>query len=425
MKITILTVGTRGDVQPFVALGQGLKAAGHDVAICTSVTFEPFIEAHGLTYAYMNDDIIRFIDSEAGREAMDKTDNIFAWIKLAIQMTNAMKPVYRRMLDEEWAAAQGSEALIYHPKALGGYHIAEKLGIPGFLSLPMPLYVPTAAFPSIVLPEWNLGGGYNKMSYTVAASMSQVALGNLVNVWRQETLGLPKRSVLASELVRSDGRPVPVLHCYSPHVLPEPKDWPETAVATGYWFLDHHNDWQPSDDLLDFLAAGAPPVYVGFGSISGRDPARTTRAIIEALSRTRQRGILATGWGGLQADTLPDSIFKLDAAPHDWLFPRMTAVVHHGGAGTTAAGLRAGVPTIVCPFFGDQPFWGRRVAALGVGPKPIPQKQLSADALTAAIRTVSTDMTIRRKAVRLGQELGQEDGVANAINFIETMQEKQ
>ena len=419
MKILLLTVGTRGDVQPFVALGQGLKARGHEVTICAPVTFEPLITAHGLRYAYQNDEIIRFIDSDAGRQAMETADNLLTWIKLAIKMSRQIKPVYRRMLDEAWAAAPGSEAIIYHPKALGGYDIAEKLDIPGFLSLPFPAYVPTAAFPAVVFPPWQLGGWINKLSYVITGRLAQASLGGVVSAWRQESLGLAKRPVLAGELVRADGRPVPVLHCYSRHVLPEPADWPETAVVTGYWFLDRKDNWQPPAQLTDFLAAGPPPVYVGFGSIAGRDPAKATRATIQALAQTGQRGILATGWGGLQTTDLPDTVFKLSAVPHDWLFPRMAAVVHHGGAGTTAAGLRAGVPTVICPFFGDQPFWGRRVAALGVGPEPVPQKKLTADRLARAIETAITDPRIRQRAADLGAKIRPEDGVKRAVRLIE------
>ncbi|NEO00729.1 MAG: glycosyltransferase family 1 protein, partial [Moorea sp. SIO3I7] len=168
------------------------------------------------------------------------------------------------------------------------------------------------------------------------------------------------------------------------------------------------------------LDAGNPPVYVGFGSMAGRDPQRLTEIVIEGLQQANVRGIIATGWGGLAVDDLPDSIFKIDSAPHDWLFPRMAAVVHHGGAGTTAAGLRAGRPTIICPFFVDQPFWGDRVHALGVGSKPIPQKTLTAEKLATAIREVTTNQTIRQNAEALGKQIRDEDGIANAIAIIES-----
>ena len=152
--------------------------------------------------------------------------------------------------------------------------------------------------------------------------------------------------------------------------------------------------------------------------MAGRDPERLTRIVIGALQQAKVRGILATGWGGLSADDLPETIFKLEQAPHDWLFPQMAAVVHHGGAGTTAAGLRAGCPTVICPFFGDQPFWGQRVRELGVGSEPIPQKKLTIEKLAAAIQTVTTVPTIQQKAERIGKKLRQEEGVARAVALI-------
>ncbi|MEL6263944.1 MAG: glycosyltransferase, partial [Cyanobacteria bacterium J06626_6] len=206
---------------------------------------------------------------------------------------------------------------------------------------------------------------------------------------------------------------------YSRHVAPEPTDWPENVIASGYWFLDQQTAWEPPADLKAFLDSGDAPVYVGFGSMAGRDPERLTRIVIGALQQAKVRGILATGWGGLSAEDLPKTIFKLEQAPHDWLFPQMAAVVHHGGAGTTAAGLRAGCPTVICPFFGDQPFWGQRVRELGVGSGPIPQKQLTVEKLAAAIQTVTTNSTAQQKAKALGEKLRQEDGIARAIALID------
>jgi sterol 3beta-glucosyltransferase len=209
------------------------------------------------------------------------------------------------------------------------------------------------------------------------------------------------------------------LYAYSPVVLPTPADWDRSSVAAGYWFLDRPRSWEPSASLRAFLIAGPPPVYVGFGSMPSQDAARTTRIVLAALERTGQRGVLATGWGGLAAADLPPSVYLLAEAPHDWLFPQMAAVVHHGGAGTTAAALRAGVPTVICPFFGDQPFWGRRVATLGAGPPPIPQRRLTVDALSAAVRTAVSDPAIRERAAAVGAAIRAEDGVYNAIAAIE------
>ena len=153
--------------------------------------------------------------------------------------------------------------------------------------------------------------------------------------------------------------------------------------------------------------------------MAGRNPAKVTQLVVAALQKAGVRGLIATGWGGLKANDLPETIFKLEQAPHDWLFERVTAVVHHGGAGTTAAGLRAGKPTVICPFFGDQPFWGQRVALLGAGSAPIPQKKLTVENLAVAVQTAVNNAAMRQQAAALGHQIRQEDGVANAIAIIE------
>jgi UDP:flavonoid glycosyltransferase YjiC (YdhE family) len=218
---------------------------------------------------------------------------------------------------------------------------------------------------------------------------------------------------------RLDHLPTPALYGYSPSVVPKPANWSDRIQITGYWFLDQASDWQPSPVLLDFLAAGLPPVYVGFGSMSGEDAAQLTQIILGALKHTGQRGVLLTGWGGIAQTELPDDVFLLSSVPHDWLFPQMAAVVHHGGAGTTAAALRAGVPSVVVPFFGDQPFWGDRVMKLGTSPSPIPKAELTVDRLAAAITTAVTNSAMQQQAKAIGVAIRAENGVQEAIEAIE------
>ena len=305
--------------------------------------------------------------------------------------------------------------MIYHPKALGGYSIAEKLTIPGILAVPLPLYSPTSAFPSPILPVGDLGGPLNRASHRLAVCLAAASMKGTLNSWRREALGLaPARNELELH-----GRPVLRLYPYSPAVIPTPADWDAYSLATGYWFLEHTPGWTPEPALLRFLDGGPPPVYVGFGSMPSEDAAAKTSVILAALAETGLRGVLATGWGGLASMQVPDDVFVLDAAPHDWLFPRMAAVVHHGGAGTTGAGMRAGVPAVICPFFGDQPFWGRRVAALGIGPEPIAQKRLTVERLAAALRRVTEDAGMRDRAAALGAKIRAEDGISRAIQAIE------
>jgi sterol 3beta-glucosyltransferase len=219
-------------------------------------------------------------------------------------------------------------------------------------------------------------------------------------------------------------RQTPVLYGYSPAVLPRPADWDESTHVTGYWFLNPEGAWTPPPALVEFLQAGPPPVYVGFGSMSHREPEETAQLVLQALAQTHQRAILLSGWSGLQGLEAPDSVFTIDAIPHAWLFPRVAAVVHHGGAGTTAAGLRAGVPSVVIPFFGDQTFWGQRIAQLGVGPAPIPRQKLTVERLAQAIGQAANDREMRQHASSLGSTIRAEDGIARAVAIMQQIKER-
>jgi sterol 3beta-glucosyltransferase len=410
-RILIITIGSRGDIQPFIALGKGLQAAGHEVALQTAEAYKPFVEENGLTYAYMNNDFMLLAESKEGQAAVEGGGKL--------SLMKKVMPMLRRMLEDEWQAARDfrPDAIIHHPKSLGGYHIAEKLNVPLFLSLALPLYTPTRAYPVPILSGIRLGAGFNRFSYKLMGWASAPYMG-VINDFRVKTLGLTKRGRFASELVKPNGEPVPVLYAYSPHVLPVPEDYPPHVHVTGYWFLDQHADWQPSAELAQFLAAGAPPIYVGFGSMSGAKAQERAKIVIDALAKSGQRGLLASGWGGLKVSDLPSNVFTLEQAPHDWLFPRVSAVAHHGGAGTTAAGLRAGKPTIIVPFIADQPFWGKVVYELGVGPQPIPQNKLTVDALTAAMQRVVTDAEMRHRAEGMGEKIRAEDGIGDAVKII-------
>lgn len=421
MKIFILTLGTRGDVQPYIALSRGLIAAGHEVMICAPSSFKGFITEYGVQYGHMDNEILRLIDTDAGRDALEDSTNLVNWLKTYAALAKQVKPMQIRMVaDAGKAAAQFQpDLIIYHPKAMAGPHLAEKYNIPRIMSVPLPIFTPTVEFPSIVFPNWNLGGWYNKLTYSLSVKLAWMQYRSVINSWREKDLGLSPATKSFNEMEMADGQPTPTIYPYSDYVVPRPADWPETTISPGYWFLKRAEAWQPSADLTAFLEAGPPPVYVGFGSMAGKDPAKKAQVVIDGLQKAGQRGLIATGWGGLSVHDLPDTILKIDAAPHDWLFERVTAVIHHGGAGTTAAGLRAGKPTIICPFMGDQPFWGRRVAKLGVGVDPIPQRKLNADNLGAAIQKVTGDTQIQQRAAALGEKIRSEDGVAQAVAFIE------
>ena len=296
---------------------------------------------------------------------------------------------------------------------MGGYHVAEAMGIPGFLALASPALSPTREFPVPVLPLPGLGGALNRLSYGAFFRSITLPYRRMVNRWRVQTLGLPALPPLASEL-ELRGEPVFKLYPCSPRVVPVLADWDARSTMTGYWFLNQGSGWRPPGVLAKFLESGPPPVFVGFGS-AAPDPEGSRAAALVALERLKLRGVLATGRRG----TAGPGIIEIEGAPHDRLFPRMAAVVHHGGAGTTAEGLRAGKPAAVFPSnFGDQLFWGRRVHALGAGPEPAPQKRLTAEGLAAAIRTITEDEGMRSRAAELGEGIRAEDGVARAVEIV-------
>jgi sterol 3beta-glucosyltransferase len=416
MRITILAAGSRGDVQPYVALGMGLQQAGHEVRLVASSDFEAFIESRGLGFFSAGVDMRRLLQAEEARAtlAAERSTLRGLW-----QTFREWQPAIERIQECMWQASQEAQAIVFSTLGMGAYHIAERLRLPCCWALTFPMFGRTRTRPNPLLPALPLGGGYNLLTHIFVERFWQQLVGRAYNSWRQAQLDLPLIPLRRWPYTQLHGQPVPLLYSYSPAVVPRPPDWSEHAHVTGYWFLDHSPDWRPPADLLGFLESGPPPVYVGFGSMNTRDPEGTSRIVLDALKRSGQRGVIAMGWGGLSQLALPDQVLVVESVPHDWLFPRMAAVVHHGGAGTTGAGLRSGVPTIVIPFAGDQPFWARRVKALGVGPDPIPRSHLTADRLADAISVAVMSEPIRRRAARLGQIIRAEDGVGNAVRVLD------
>lgn len=413
MKLTIFAAGSRGDIQPCIALGKGLQQAGYQVRLAAPEDFAGFVGEHGLDFHPLGGDVQQIMASDTGRDFMESGGG--NPLKSIRAMRTMIGPIVRQMTADAFAACRDAQALI----CLGvffpfGQSIAEALNIPIISLEPTPL-LPTRAFPA---PSWpiqrSLGRWHNTLSGLAMLEVIWLWYRPFVNEFRQR-LGLPPRR--AAYFYRQF-RFIPLLSAYSPSLIPHPADWPDSVHITGYFFLDSQTDWQPTPDLQAFLEAGDPPVYIGFGSMAGRNSEQLAELILEALARSSQRGVLLTGWGGLRAEQVPGTVFVLDSAPHSWLFPRMAAVVHHGGAGTTAEGLRAGVPTVVIPFVFDQPFWGARLSALGLGPEPIPRKKLTANRLTDAINAAVTDDKMRQQARLCSEAIRAEDGVGRAVEII-------
>ena len=414
MKLTIAAAGTRGDVQPYVALGTGLASAGFDVHVLTSDDFETLVTDAGLTFRSIGGSIEQTLQSEEWRQTVESGNFLKVMRKMNAEMTQRAHEITAKLPP----LLTDTDLLIAATGGVPGtLAVAEKLGTPLMLAFVFPI-TPTRDYASPLMPFDSLGGVVNRASFRVMqAALWQT--GRVGDLTVRRALGVPPPPPLTGPVPRLMRRGVPMLYGFSRHVLPPPADWNDNTHVTGYWFLDQADTWTPPADLVAFLERGSPPVYIGFGSMSGRNPQESAAIALEALKLSGQRGVIASGWGGLHAEDLPDSVYMLRSAPHSWLFPRMAAVVHHGGAGTTAAGLRAGVPTVIIPFMGDQPFWGRRMARLGVGTAPIPRKHLSAPSLAAAITRTVTDQTLRQRAAEIGENIRAEDGITNAVYVIE------
>ena len=351
MRVAIHTLGTRGDVQPYIALALGLMQHGHAVQLAAPVQFAAFVQDRGIPLAPLPGEFLDVMETPEGKAAIAGGEGFGAGLKLL----KHVRPMMRTLLDAEWAAVKGfgPDAIVYHPKSLAAPHLAEKLRVPSLLASPLPGFTPTSAFPSPLLPFATLGP-LNRLNHQLAIGGASLLFGRLIRDWRT-SLRLPARRA-----AQDSG----TIYAYSPHVLPKPHDWSGDVLVSGYWFLNN-SSWQADERLSAFLQGGEPPVYIGFGSMPGLDPVQMTKLVTAALAKTGKRGLLATGGGALGVGANTGKVHFIGAAPHDQLFAHVGAVVHHGGAGTTAAALRAGRPMVAVPFFGDQPFWGRRIAELG------------------------------------------------------------
>ncbi|UVS81516.1 glycosyltransferase, MGT family [Actinokineospora sp. UTMC 2448] len=567
-----MTLGTRGDVQPFVALARGLAEAGHDAVVAAPRRFADLVGGAGVAFAGIDDGPLRLLDAGVLGEVAS------GGLRARIALARRLPALFGQVLDDCWTvASQGADVVVHNGQVIAGQHVAERLGRPAVLGLPIPMFVPTREFPwpGQALPAW-LPGSLNRASY-LGMKGPALAFARTVDRWRA-AIGLSRRPGRHDPLRAPDGAPTPVLHAVSRHILPRPADWPQSAEVTGYWFLDSpsgrdgsaaagvppevglssgggsqvgaglppeagrssggvplagaglpseverlpgagsqvgaglpseverssEGGWpvgaglsseagespgagsqgggaSPSEagrlsgaqvgagssseversseggsqvgaglssevgqgpggalplggalppgvassgrglsaELAAFLDAGAPPVFVGFGSMSGPDPAATTATVVRAARAVGVRVVLGTGWGGLAAEQGPD-VFAVAEAPFDRLFPRVAAVVHHGGAGTVAAAAAAGRPQVVCPFVGDQPFWGRRLHRLGVAPAPIDQRALDADRLAAAIEH-ALSAEVADRAAELGARVRAERGVETAVARLEAI----
>jgi sterol 3beta-glucosyltransferase len=410
MNITILTYGSRGDVQPFIALALGLQKNGHVVKLAAPHKFDEFVTLHGIIFVPLAGD-----PEEISRLLNDAGTNP---VRAVVSMSRYVFSIALQVSRAAFSACEGADLIIHSFLfTVGGHSWAREHNIPDISVQTFPMFAPTRDFPNVSVPGVSPG----LSSYFSHWFASQI-------FWHGGNGGYGSIRRAAPEILYPkklywpfDKKPrrfqTPLLFAYSPNVLPRPSDWGEHVHVTGYFFLAEET-WQPSNALSEFLAAGDPPVCVSFGSMVNRDAKRIDQIVRDGLRQTNNRGIVLSGWSGVENQSSMDLLY-LESAPHEWLLPRCKMVVHHGGAGTTSAGLRAGIPNIVVPFTADQPFWGNRVHAIGAGPKPILVKNLSAKKLALTIAEAELS-AVRERAQFIGQRIRREDGVKDAVELIET-----
>ncbi|KAL6650357.1 hypothetical protein ACP70R_009282 [Stipagrostis hirtigluma subsp. patula] len=442
MQIVILIVGTRGDVQPFVAIGKRLQDYGHRVRLATHANFKEFVLTAGLEFYPLGG------DPKILAEYMVKNKGFLPSgpSEIAIQRKQIKEIIFSLLPackdpDPDTGIPFKVDAIIANPPAYGTYTCGGSTestdsyilyhAMDVSLSYPAPslkstnllrnivnrgsnvccLFRPTSEFPH-PLSRVKQSAGY-RLSYQIVDSMIWLGIRDMINEFRKKKLKLRPVTYLSG--AQGSGNDIPHGYIWSPHLVPKPKDWGPKIDVVGFCFLDLASNYVPPEPLVKWLEAGDKPIYVGFGSLPVQEPQKMTEIIVKALEMTGQRGIINKGWGGLGSLAEPkDFVYLLDNCPHDWLFLQCKAVVHHGGAGTTAAGLKAACPTTIVPFFGDQPFWGDRVHARGLGPAPIPVDQFCLPKLVDAIKFM-LEPAVKEKAVELAKAMESEDGVTGAV----------
>jgi sterol 3beta-glucosyltransferase len=408
--ITILCAGSRGDVQPYLALAVELKKLGKDVRVAAPIMFEELFGSYGIDFYPVGGDYETLnVDPEMIRQAQ-KADNP---LKMFFSFQK-MKKYGIHMVDDYYSACKGSDLNVYHPGVTIGYFLAEKFGIPSVLASPFPINR-TKERPSVILyGKVKPSPLVNSISYSLLQKMLWMASeSSLKPFWKEKFGRLPENFGAPFER-HADPRHPAVVSC-SNAVFPRPQDWNKHIHQYGYWFLEEREEYTPTPKLVEFLEQGDKPIYIGFGSMF--DPAETEKVlkiILEGINRTGRRAII-NGFGNLE--NLPDNIFGVNGIPHSWLFKQVSAVCHHGGAGTTAAGFRAGVPSIIIPFALDQYAWAQRAYELGVGPKPVAIKKLTADRFAHALQFAFQDRTVD-SAKKLAQSIAAENGARDCAQVI-------
>ncbi|MBR4081505.1 MAG: glycosyltransferase family 1 protein [Clostridia bacterium] len=410
MRMTLLSLGSTGDVRPYVLLGQELKSRGHEVTVAAFSAFRDMVVDAGLRFFAIAGDAEEFMSNIMKPEAVG--------VRYLIEAERSIRDIAPVLLRDLLLACEGAEAMVCNFFGTMYYSVAEKYGIPcvqtHFFSMD-----PTGDMPISSAPGLTWGRWWNRVSYRIGYFLISLLERRYLTAWRRAN-GMTVKGLRTAPDYRIGENTVPALYAMSPLVVPRPAEWGESIAMTGFWWDDAPCTWQPPEELTAFMAAGDTPVYIGFGSMNSGDMEETYNIVLEAVRLADVRAVINLGWNSDKMHPESDErIFFGDYIPHDWLFDHVCAVVHHGGAGTTAAGLRYGKPTLVIPFGGDQPFWGMRVEALGCGPAPIERMKMTAQRLAEALKELTTNDRYRAAAAALGETMRREHGVQLAADLVE------
>lgn len=409
MRITMITIGSTGDVRPYMLLGRELKQRGHDVTIAAFAPFREMITDDGLNFFEIAGDVVDMMSHMMKPGAVG--------ISYLCEAEKAISKIAPLLLKDLMAAAEGADAMICNFFGNTYYSVAEKYRIPCVQTHFFPMD-PNPLMPISSAPFQLLGSLWNRFSYRVGYLLISVLERRYLTAWRKEH-GVSVRRIRTKPDYDCYGHRVPAIYATSPMLMPRPDCWDEKIYMSGFWWEHNPQPFEPSQELLDFISNGDKPIYIGFGSMVSGDMSDTFRIVREAVEKAGVRAVIYSGWASGEHPENTDRIYYADSVPHDWLFPRMAAAVHHGGAGTTASALRAGLPTLIIPFGGDQPFWGVRVYKAGCGPKPIHRHKLSVDKLAKRLQDLTSNAAYQEKARKVGEEMRRERGVQTAADIVE------
>jgi len=410
-RITILTYGSRGDVQPFVALGVGLRNRGHAVRVAGPAPFAPLVQAHGLDFEPIEGNPDELAQAFADRAGLN-------WPLAIARMIQHVLPLAQAAFRSVERAASDAD-LIVHSFLMtdGGHTLARLRGVPDVSAQFFPVFLPTSAFPAVALPDLPLGGLYRRATHALNTVMFRYGGRLLYRRLRASSPGLP--DLAPWPFPDRAGQGTPILFGYSPQILPHPTDWPSNAHVTGYWNLPPSPGWEPPDAVVRFLESGPPPVYFGPGSVRSERLRNLLQIVVASVRACGQRVFLGVSPQALGEDLTGQDIFAAEGIPHAWLFARMRYILHHGGAGTTGSAAASGVPSTAIPFYADQAFWARQMHRLGLGPAAPPARRLTRGRLEAILKDALSNPSYQLRAKVLGEKIRQEDGVASAVRVIE------